>query len=271
MRFRSFSFTVGAVMLILAIVGAAAAPYLPLPDPVQPSLPSFGEPFPPQRRCLCGTDELGRDVCSRLIYAARLSLPIAIGAAFASTFLGTLVGLLAGGVGGAVDTFLMRLTDVVLSFPVLLLAMGLAALFEPSVGVLLLVIFAVGWTTIARAVRAEVQSLARREYIEAARALGSSRVRIFIRHILPAIRSTILALWAITASHALLIDAGLSFIGLGVPPPAPSWGRMLSESQAYYRIAPWLMVFPGAALVYSVAAFQLLAWGLARHPQEASR
>ncbi|GBD27539.1 Glutathione transport system permease protein GsiD [bacterium HR30] len=248
------------MILALALV-AIGAPLLPLPDPVQPAAPSFGEPWPPQLRYPCGTDELGRDVCSRLIYGARLSLFIAACAAIGSVVTGTWIGLLAGYFGGFLDEVLMRSTDVVLSFPMLLLAIGVAALFEPSSTVLLFVIVAVGWTTTARTVRAEVMSIAQSTHVAAALGLGASRTRILLRHILPLLWPTLLTLAAITASHALLVDAGLSFIGLGVPPPAPSWGRMLSESQAYYRIAPWLMLFPGLMLTYAVAAFQLIAHG----------
>ncbi len=253
---------VGLTMIFLLAVLAAGAPMLPLPDPMQPAVPSFGEPRPPTLEHPCGTDELGRDVCSRLIYGARISLFIAVCASLGSVVTGALVGLLAGSRGGFLDQVVMRFTDIVLSFPMLLLAIGVAALFEPSSTVLLLVIVAVGWTTTARAVRAEVLSIAQSHHVLAARALGASRARILLRHILPLLWSTLLPLGAITASHALLVDAGLSFIGLGIPPPTPSWGRMLSESQAYYRVAPWLMLFPGGLLTYAVAGFQFLALGL---------
>ncbi|GIW42920.1 MAG: peptide ABC transporter permease [Candidatus Binatia bacterium] len=251
------------MLLPLGIV-AVAAPVLPLPDPIQPVAPSFGDPWPPQWHFPCGTDELGRDVCSRVIYGARLSLFIAVAASFGSVGLGTLIGLLAGYAGGLLEQVFMRATDVVLSFPVLLLAMGVAALFEPNVPMLLFVIVAVGWTTSARTVRAEVKSIAAATHVVAAQALGAGPARILLLHVVPALSSTVFTLWAMTASHALLIDAGLSFIGLGTPPPAPSWGRMLSESQTYYRVAPWLMLFPGACLTYAVGAFQLIALGLSR-------
>lgn len=264
LRLHAFSPATRTGLGMVALLGvlALAAPWLPLSDPVQPAAPSFGEPWPPHWRYPCGTDELGRDVCSRLLYGARLSLFIAACATVASLVTGTLVGLAAGYWGNLVDRVSMRVADVVLSFPVLLLAMGLAALFEPNVWVLLLVIAAVGWTGVARTIRAEVLSLAQRDFVLAARALGSGSTRILIRHILPSLVPILLALSAVTASQALLIDAGLSFIGLGVPPPAPSWGRMLSESQAYYRVAPWLMIFPGFALGYTITALQLVAWGL---------
>ncbi|MCX8071433.1 MAG: ABC transporter permease [Candidatus Binatia bacterium] len=254
----------GMLMLLAAL--AALAPVLPLRDPVQPTAPSFGQPWPPQRSFPCGTDELGRDVCSRLLHGARLSLAVATAASLASISIGALVGLLAGYSGGFLDHLLMRCTDVVLSFPVLLLAIAVAALFEPSTTVLILVIVAVGWTTTARTIRAEVLSIARSDHVQAAIALGAGHVATLRRHILPLTLPTLITLGALTASHALLIDAGLSFIGLGVPPPAPSWGRMLSESQAYYRVAPWLMLFPGLLLTYTVAALQLVALGLKRRP-----
>lgn len=253
---------IGIAMILALAVLAVTAPSLGLPDPIQPAAASFGQPWPPQARHPCGTDELGRDVCSRLLYGARLSLLIAACASIGSVVTGTVVGLVAGYSRGLLDQVLMRGTDVVLSFPVLLLAIGVAALFEPSTTVLLLVIVGVGWTTTARAVRAEVMAITQSTHVLAALALGANRARVVVRHILPLLVPTLLTLSAITASHALLIDAGLSFIGLGVPPPVPSWGRMLSESQAYYRVAPWLMLFPGLCLTYAVAAFQLIALGL---------
>lgn len=254
----------GLAMLAPLAVLAVTAPLIRLPNPTQPVAPSFGQPWPPQLQFPCGTDELGRDVCSRVVHGARLSLFIAVAASLGSVGLGTLVGLIAGYAGGLLEQVFMRATDVVLSFPVLLLAMGVAALFEPSVPILLFVIVAVGWTTSARTVRAEVKSMVAATHVVAARALGAGATRILLFHVLPGLSSTILTLWAITASHALLIDAGLSFIGLGTPPPTPSWGRMLSESQTYYRVAPWLMLFPGLFLTYTVAAFQLVALGLSR-------
>ncbi len=251
-------------MLVLMLAVATIAPVWLNRDPLLPVTDAIGEPLAPQRTFPCGTDELGRDVCARILVAGQVSLAIAISATAICLGVGVGVGLLAGYFGGWVDTLFMRFTEVLLAVPMLLLAITLAALFEPSPYLLLAVIGAVGWTPVARAVRAEVRSLRAREFVVAARAIGATNRRILGKHILPNLRASILGLAAVTASHSLLIDAGLSFIGLGVPPPVPSWGRMLSESQTYYRAAPWLMLFPGAALSFAVLAFQLIASGLGR-------
>jgi peptide/nickel transport system permease protein len=156
----------------------------------------------------------------------------------------------------------MRVTDVVLAFPTVLLAIALAALFEPGLTTLFVVIGLVSWTSIARTLRAEVLSLRERDYVAAARALGGSPLRLMVRHLLPNVLPTIVVMGALSTSNTILLDAGLSFLGLGVPVPTPSWGRMISDSESYYRLAPWLMIFPGLAIVYAVAAFNLLGYGL---------
>lgn len=261
---RNRALIAGSLMALLLGVTAAVVPSWLARDPVLPVTPVVGEPLPPQRAFPCGTDELGRDVCARIVYAARVSLGIALAATAMSLGIGVTTGLTAGYLGGWADTVLMRVTEVLLAVPVLLLAITLAALFDPSPVFLFAVIGVVGWTSVARAVRAEVRSLRSREFVLAAEALGATDVRILWHTILPNLWPTIWGLGAVTASQSLLIDAGLSFIGLGVPPPTPSWGRMLSESQAYYRVAPWLVLFPGAALSLAVLSFQLIASGLAR-------
>ncbi len=259
---RRYWLWLGMIMVATLVTLAISAPYLAPYDPVQPAVEHFGEPQPPQFPYLCGTDELGRDVCSRLLYAARLSLLIAFCATTLAVGLGTTIGLCAGYAGGWIDAVLMRLTDSVLSFPVLLLAIALAALFEPGLTSLLLVIALVGWTGIARTVRGEVLSIRERDFIEAAHAMGAEPLRIIIRHLLPSVWPTVLVLAALNTTSALLLDAGLSFLGLGIPPPTPSWGRMLSESKDYYRVAPWLMFFPGFAIAFAVTGFNLLGHGL---------
>jgi peptide/nickel transport system permease protein len=255
----------GAIMAASLVLVAVLSPWLVPYDAVLPATDSFGEPLPPCWAHPCGTDELGRDVCTRLLLGARLSLFIAVVATGLAVGIGVLVGVSAGHFGGWVDSVLMRVTDSVIAFPVLLLAIALAALFEPGLWTLLLVIALVGWTGIARTVRGEVLSLRQRDYVVAAHAMGASSARIIWHHLLPGIRATVVVVAALGSGSTILLDAGLSFLGLGIPPPAPSWGRMLSESQTYYRVAPWLMLFPGAAIVYAVAAFNLLGYGLAAH------
>ncbi len=253
---------VGGSMILLLVVVALAAPWLAPFDPLRAVADSFGDPFPPQARFVLGTDELGRDVLSRLLYGARISLLIAVVATSLTLVAGVTVGLCAGYFGGWVDTTLMRITDVVLSFPALLLAIALAALFQPGLTSIFVVIAVVGWTGVARTLRGEVLSLRERDFVASARALGATPSRLILRHLVPNVLPTILVMGALSTSNTVLLDAGLSYLGLGVPVPTPSWGRMLSDSQTYYRIAPWLMLFPGVAIVYAVVAFNLLGYGL---------
>ena len=254
---------VGGTMVFVLAVVAAVAPWAAPFDPLAAVADSIGQPFPPDTTHWLGTDELGRDLLSRLVYGARVSLLVAAVATTLTVGIGVTVGLCAGYFGGWTDVVLMRITDVVLSFPALLLAMALAALFEPGLTALFVVIAVVSWTAVARAVRSEVLSLRTRDFVIAAQALGASPLRAVVRHVLPNVVPTVLVMAALSTSGTVMLDAGLSFLGLGVPVPTPSWGRMISDSQTYYRIAPWLMVFPGLAIVYAVAAFNLLGYGLA--------
>ncbi len=249
-------------MVLLLVFLAIAAPWLARYDPLKAVANSFGDPLPPQPPFWLGTDELGRDLLSRVLYGARISLLVAIVATSLTLVIGVTVGLCAGYFGAWVDTVLMRITDVVLSFPALLLAIALAALFEPGLTTIFVVIGVVSWTGVARTVRGEVLSLRERDFVSAARALGATPLRLIVHHILPNTLPTILVMGALSISNTVLLDAGLSFLGLGVPVPTPSWGRMISDSQTYYRIAPWLMVFPGLAIVYAVVAFNFLGYGL---------
>lgn len=253
---------IGGVMVGLIVFVALAAPWLAPFDPLKAVAPGFGDPAPPGWPFLLGTDELGRDMLSRLLYGARVSLLVAVVATTMTLLIGVTVGVIAGYVGGWLDSVLMRLTDVVLAFPALLLAIALAALFEPGLQTLFVVIGVVSWTSIARTLRGEVLTLRERDYVAAARALGGSPLRLMLRHVLPNVLPTVVVMGALSTSNTVLLDAGLSFLGLGVPVPTPSWGRMISDSETYYRVAPWLMIFPGIAIVYAVTAFNFLGYGL---------
>ncbi|MFQ5667648.1 MAG: ABC transporter permease [Candidatus Binatia bacterium] len=267
---RSLAWVGGGMVVLLAVV-ALVAPWLAPFDPLKAVADSFGSPFAPQRAFWLGTDELGRDVLSRLLYGARVSLLVAVVATSLTVVIGVSIGVCAGYFGGWVDTVLMRLTDVFLSFPALLLAIALAALFQPGLTAIFVVIAVVSWTGVARTVRAEVLSLRERDYVAAARALGAAPLHLIAFHVLPNALPTILVMGALSTSNTVLLDAGLSYLGLGVPVPTPSWGRMISDSQTYYRVAPWLMLFPGLAIVYAVIAFNFLGYGLlalsGRHDQ----
>jgi peptide/nickel transport system permease protein len=253
---------IGGAMIVALVLLALAAPWLAPFDPLKAVSNRLGEPLPPGGPYLLGTDELGRDVLSRLIYGARISLLVAFVATGLTVMIGATVGVSAGYFGGWIDTVLMRCTDVVLSFPALLLAIALAALFEPGLTAILVVITLVSWTGVARTVRGEVSSLRERDFVKAAHALGAGPTRLMLRHILPNVLPTIIVMGALSTSSTVLLDAGLSYLGLGVPVPTPSWGRMISDSQTYYRLAPWLIVCPGVAIVYAVIGFNFLGYGL---------
>lgn len=251
-------------MLLASCFGPAAAPYDPLQQH-RDGLTQEGLPLPPTQTHLLGTDRSGRDVLSRLLHGARLSLAVGLGGMTIAVGLGLLIGVTAGFHGGWVDGALMRLTDVVLAFPAILLAIALAAV-QPhrNVGTLIAIIGLITWAPAARMFRSETLSLRERLYVEAARALGASRRRLLFQHVLPHLLPTILVVASLAVATTVLLDAGLNFLGIGVPRPAPSWGLMLQEAQQYYRVAPWLPVWPGLCVVLTVASFNLIAFDLRR-------
>jgi peptide/nickel transport system permease protein len=249
----------GTLLVLIAIVGPLAAPF----DPAAAVAPQLAEPQPPAAPFYLGTDDLGRDVLSRLLYGARISLLVGAVAMVVTMVIGTAIGIVAGYFGGLVDVVLMRATDVMLAFPGLLLAVALVAVLRPSVWTIFIVIGLVSWTGVARVIRSEVLSLRERDFVLAARALGARHGRVLRWHVLPNVMPTILVIAALSTSGTILLDAGLSFLGIGVPPPTPTWGRMIQEATSYYRVAPWLMLFPGAAVLYAVLTFNFIAYGLA--------
>ena len=254
----------GALMVLSVVIVAVFAPELAPHDPAQAVAATFGDPGPPSHAFLLGTDQLGRDMLSRIIYGARISLTVGVAAMAMAMTIGVTIGLTAGFFGGAIDAALMRFTDVMLTLPGLLLAMALVAVLQPGIWSILLVIGLVSWTQIARVVRAEAMSLAQRDFVLAAHALGASSARLIVRHVLPNTMPIIIVMAAIGTSSTLLLDAGLSFLSLGVPPPAPSWGRMIEEATTYFRTAPWLAIYPGLAIFYAVLGFNLLGYGFIR-------
>jgi peptide/nickel transport system permease protein len=255
---------VGAVMVLVLVLVAIFAPVLAPHDPTRAVAPTYGDPGPPSFAFPMGTDQLGRDVLSRIIYGARISLTVGVAAMAVTIAIGVMIGLLAGFFGGMVDFVLMRFTDVMLTLPALLLAMAFVAVLHPSLLTILLVIGLVSWTTVARVVRAEALSMSQRDFVVAARTLGAHPVRLISRHVLPNVLPIIVVMAALGTSGTLLLDAALSFLGLGVPPPTPTWGRMIEEATIYFRTAPWLAIFPGLAIFYAVLAFNLLGYGVLR-------
>jgi peptide/nickel transport system permease protein len=262
---------VGAVLVLALVVLAVAGPLLASHDPIardiDHGLSELGAPLPPSGDALLGTDHLGRDIWARLLAGAGTSLQIAALATAIALAIGLAVGLVAGYAGGHADNALMRLVDLVLAFPFLLLAILLAAVFRQggmgsSTMPIVLTLGIVGWTTIARVIRGKARALARSELVTAAHAIGASPARIVVRYLLPNVSGVAIVLGALAFAQNLLAESVLSYLGLGPAPPAPTWGRMLYEGRLYYRTAPWLSIAPGIAILVAVLGFALLGEGL---------
>jgi peptide/nickel transport system permease protein len=250
------------LVLIVLVVGAAVlapwiAPYAP-EEQLFDGLTLEGAPLPPDARFIMGTDLLGRDLFSRILYGAQTSLIIGVVANGLALLIGTLVGLVAGFFRGWVGSVLMRFTDLMMAFPALLLAICLAAIFKPSLWIVALVIALVNWVQTARVIYTETTSLAERDFIAAERTLGASTSRILFRHILPHLVPTIIVWGTLGISTTVLLEATLSFLGVGVQPPTPSWGNIIFENQTYFQAAPWLVFIPGAAIILLALAFNLV-------------
>ena len=244
-------------MIVLALTANFLAPYS------YKSQERGHEHLAPGAAHWLGTDELGRDVFSRIMYGAQISMFIGICATAVSLFIGVNVGLVAGYCGGFIDALLMRLTDTVAAFPSLLLAVAITALYDkPSILIVFIALGVVGWTGTARIVRSQVLTLKTLDYVTAARALGARRTRIIFRHILPNCVSPIIVIATLSVGGNILGEAGLSFLGLGVQDPFPSWGAMLSDARSHFHNFWWVAVFPGLAIVLTVLAFNLLGDGL---------
>jgi len=249
----------GAVVILLGAVALCApllAPYDPAAYDVKQILLAPG----PQH--WFGTDQLGRDVLSRMLYGARISMAVGFVSVGIAVLLGTLIGTLAGYYGGRVDELLMRFVDLMLNFPRLFLLLTLIALLRPSIWVIMAVIGFTGWMGLARLVRGEILSLREREFVQGARALGAADARIMVKHILPNALVPVLVSATLGVAGAILTESGLSFLGLGVQPPTPSWGNILIDGKANIEIAWWLSAFPGLAILATVLAYNLLGEGL---------
>lgn len=256
-RLNLFGVIVVGLFLFLAVFGELLAPHNPYAADITNSKllgPSLSHPM--------GTDELGRDLLSRIMTGTRISVQVAlIVLGFAVTF-GTIVGLIAGYWGGWVDEVLMRLTDMFLAFPALILAVAIAASLGRNLRNTMIALATVFWPWYARLVRAQVLSIKEREFVQAAHSIGMSNSRIMIRHILPNAASVIIIQLTLDVGFAILATSSLSFIGLGAQPPSPEWGTMMSTARNYFRDAWWYMAFPGLALTLTVLAFNLLGDGL---------
>jgi peptide/nickel transport system permease protein len=217
-----------------------------------------GLPRPPSGAFIFGTDDLGRDVFVRTIYGARISLLVGAASSLSAVTVGVGIGLIAGYFGGIVDIVLARLVDVVLSLPFLLAAIALEVVVGPSLLVSIFVIAFFSWAAVARIVRGQTLSLRETEFVEAARSLGASDLRIMVIDVLPNLAAPVIVYTTLLIPSAIVFEATLSFLGLGVVPPTPSWGNMLSESLGFYQVAWWFIVFPGVALLTTTVAFNLL-------------
>ncbi|MDZ7708509.1 MAG: ABC transporter permease [Trueperaceae bacterium] len=245
-----------ATLVIVAAFGRALAPYDPLGM-------DFGAVFaPPGPEHLFGTDEFGRDIFSRILYGARISLQVAFIAVGISGTLGVALGLLAGFLGGWLDELVMRFMDVLFAFPAVLLAITIMAILGRGVGNAMIAIAIVYVPIFARVTRGAVISVRGREFVIAARALGKRPLGVMLRHVLPNALGPIIVQTSLSLAFAILAEAALSFFGLGTQPPDPSWGRMLSEGRGFLRQAPWMGIFPGLAIMVSVMGFNFLGDGL---------
>ena len=251
----------GLIVVILVIVMAIAAPLI---APFSPDDQMFdglsmeGAPLPPGGPYLLGTDTLGRDLFSRLLFGARTSLVIGLVANGIAVAIGLLIGIVAGYVRGFFGNLLMRFTDLMMAFPALLLAIVLAALLKPSLWIVAMVIALVNWVQVARIVYTETRGLVERDFIMAERSLGAGHFRILLVHILPHLMPTAIVWGTLGIATTVLLEATLSFLGIGVQPPQPSWGNIIFESQSYFDTAPWLVFIPGAVILLTALSFNLI-------------
>jgi len=251
----------GFVLIVLVVLGAVFAPWI---SPHAPNEQYFegltleGAPLGPGGDFMLGTDLLGRDLMSRILYGARTSLIIGVAANALALLIGTVIGVTAGYMRGWVGTVLMRFTDLMMAFPALLLAICLAAIFQPSLWIVAMVIALVNWVQTARIIYTETTSLTERDFVAAERTLGAGTGRILFFHILPHLVPTLIVWGTLGISTTVLLEATLSFLGVGVQPPTPSWGNIIFENQTYFQAAPWLVFFPGAAILTLALAFNLV-------------
>jgi peptide/nickel transport system permease protein len=252
----------GLVLIVVFVTVALSAPLLGLPDPIRSDLrarmlaPTWTGLFSPGAHPL-GTDQVGRDILSRIVYGSRITLVVAASAVVLGGVIGVFLGIVAGYVGGITDRVLMRLVDIQLAIPLMLLALLVVAALGPSLTNLVLVLAVTSWIRYARIIRGQVLTLRDREFVLSARAVGASRLRIMLRHILPNVMTPALVVATLELARVIIMDAALSFLGLGVQPPTASWGRMLAEGRVYISSSWWIVTFPGLAIVLTVLSVNL--------------
>ena len=260
-RFRENPLSVTGLIIILIL--ATVALFAPLIAPYGPAtINVYNVLSPPDSTHLLGTDDLGRDVLSRIIWGSRASLKVGFIAVGIAITIGTALGAIAGFYGGTIDSLLMRFVDIMLAFPTFFLILAVIAIVEPSISTIMIIIGLTGWMDVARLVRAEFLTLKERDFVSAARAIGASDSRIIFRHIIPNALSPVFVAATFGIAGAILTESGLSFLGLGVQPPEPSWGNILTSGKDYITVAWWLSLFPGLAILITVLSYNLVGEGL---------
>ena len=244
------------LLILIAIFAPLIAPYNPILRIKEDS--SLG----PSMNYLFGTDLLGRDIFSRVIYGSRISIEVGVIAVGISVIIGLFFGALSGYFGGISDALIMRIADIFFAFPYILGAIAIMTILGPGIVNIFIAIGILGWASIARIFRSSILTIKNKEYIEAARAMGASNNRIIMKHIFPNSLAPIIVYATMNVGTAIIVEAALSFLGIGVQPPTPAWGKMLAESLAYIDTAPWMMFFPGLAILITVLGFILLGDGL---------
>jgi len=256
----NFAFSSGLILTVAIVFMALAAPLL---APYDPNLQDTSRRLEaPSKQHLLGLDDLGRDVLSRIIWGARISLMVGFSVVILASLVGVTLGAISGYFGGIIDTLIMRLTDILLAFPGILLAIALVAVLGPKLPNVILALATIGWVGYARLVRGQVLKVREMEYVTAAKALGAKSPRVIIRHVLPNVINPVIVMATLGLAGAILSEAALSFLGLGVQPPTPSWGAMLTAGRRYLGLANHLAIFPGAAIMAAVMGLNFLGDGL---------
>ena len=261
-RTALFGLAVVAIVILTALFAPVLSPFDPLEQDISQRLKEPGWQDARGRTHMLGTDHLGRDILSRIIYGSRIALMVGLSAVLISGFLGMAIGLISGYFGGCVDDFFMRLADIQLAFPFILLAIAVIGVLGPSLRNIIIVIGVSSWVVYARVVRGEVLSIREREFVQAAIALGSLDGRILVRHVLPNAFTPWLVVATLDMARVIVIESALSFLGLGVQPPTPTWGGMLADGRVYLSTAWWLATFPGLAILITVLGINLFGDGL---------
>jgi peptide/nickel transport system permease protein len=261
-RTALFGLAVVFIVLLTAVFAPVLSPFDPLEQDIAQRLKEPGWQDAQGRVHVLGTDHLGRDILARIVYGSRIALLVGFSAVLISGFLGMAIGLVAGYFRGRLDDFLMRLADIQLAFPFILLAIAVIGVLGPSLGNIIIVIGVSSWVVYARVVRGEVLSIREREFVQAAVALGSLDGRILLRHVLPNALTPWLVVATLDMARVIVIESALSFLGLGVQPPTPTWGGMLADGRVYLSTAWWLATFPGLAILITVLGINLFGDGL---------